>query len=906
MDFIGTYPISNRENMMKRYAGNLSPLVLLPATLLFFSLGCPGEDPIEEEDAGVVDVGEDVVEEEDADSGEPTGPYIIEDPYVLVPHQSGVDRENGHPDIEAGIPGEDESRVGRIMGEETGFSGVWSHCRSGDFRLTNSVIDVCIQNETTNRYETYTGGKLVDARRHSQPPGDDVLDMVMTLIDIGTATADEVEVVRDGSDGGVAVLRVTGEDIELAHLAGVLGSRVGTRRSIRVTTEYRLEPGSEAIEMLTIMEPNREYSGLHIGDWFAFGDRARGWTPGKGFGVANQTMPWVAGIGEGHTYGMVYEDGASPIGLAALQGIPWAEMRADAATFDADNPAIMRRWFVVGDGGMDSVRKAAARVLDQEFPGRAVSFEVVNESGDAVADAEVVIRQGDEWITVDYTDESGAVEFWLEEGSYEALISEFAGPLNVEESFEVGVEGDVELTIPDVAQIEIQIQEEGSGQSITSRVRFMHSEVGTWSEYAVGGNLTTFVPAGEVQVVVTRGLEYDLFSTTLNLDAGGSHLEEVELVRGVDTSGWRSGDFHQHMEPSIDSRVHVRDRVLENASQGVELMVATDHEVITDLQPAIDDLGLGHELSTFPGIEFSPLYAHYNVFPVPYRPNLRGRGSVPLADRIDKEVTLRRMPEIIETARAVFATDPVVQMNHPRNNSGMFNHVQFDPELGPDMVTHEDFVIDIDAIEVINRYGHVCQVLADWSGLLNAGYRVAGLGNSDTHHTNGEAGVPRNYMRTDRDPGDIDADVAREAIRSGQITVGGHAFVDFGDDMIPGDEITVDADGMAQFNVRVQTADWAHVEKLLVVVNGSVVEIIERTAEDGARFDFEEIIDVEFEEDSWILFWAAGPRPSAPIARPKELIAFTNPVFIRTGEGPWEAPGVRPLDLEGIDTGYCD
>lgn len=262
------------------------------------------------------------------------------------------------------------------------------------------------------------------------------------------------------------------------------------------------------------------------------------------------------------------------------------------------------------------------------------------------------------------------------------------------------------------------------------------------------------------------------------------------------------------------------------------------------------------------------------------------------------------MPEIIEIARG-WETDPVVQMNHPRNNSGMLNHVRFDPELGPDEVTHDDFTIDIDAIEVINRYGHICMVLADWSGLLNYGKRITGLGNSDSHSGNGEAGVPRNYMRTERGPGEIDADTARAALRSQRVSVGSHAFIDFGDGTVPGDEVQVE-DGSATFHVRVQTGDWAHVETLFVIVNGSVVETIERTAEPGARFDFDEVIEVSVDEDSWVIFWADGPEPTAPIPNRKKLVAFTNPVYLLTGDGPWEAPGVRPLELEAIDTGYCD
>lgn len=891
---------------MKRFfeKGSSAAQGMVFLALLLFCLGCPGEDPVEGVDVGPQDDvgtnGDDV----EQNSTEPEGPFVIEDPYDLVPYQPNVDTRDGHPDIEAGVPGVEEVRVGRIAGEETGFTGVWSHCRSGDFLLSNSEIVVCIQNETTNRYETYTGGKLVDARRHDQPPGEDVLDMIMPLIDIGTATSDNVEVIRDGSDG-VAVLRVSGQDIDLAHLAGVLGSRIGQQRSLQVVTEYRLLPGSTAVEIVTLLRApqGQTYSALRVGEWFAFGDRARGWTPGSGFGIASSSMPWTGAMGDGHSFGLVFEDKATPLGVMALQGIPYAEMQTDTLVVRHSEYTAYRRWFVVGDGSIDSVRRAAAEVRGEDLPGQAMTVRVNDDDGVAMSGVEVVVRQDGSSITAGVTDDEGELELWLETGSYEAVLSDFAGPLAVERPFEQTGD-DVVLTLPQVARLKVEVQEIGTEAPITSRVRFTHPDVGTWHEYAVAGHLDTIVPAGQLQMIVTRGMEYDFFEVGLDLEPGSSNEEMVSLLRGVDTDGWRSGDFHQHMEPSIDSRVNVHVRVLENASQGVELMVPTDHEVITDLQPVVDKMGLGHELSTFPGVEISPLYAHFNLYPVPYRPHLRGRGSIELAYRPDREVFLRRMPEIIAMARQ-FETNPIVQMNHPRNSSGMLNHVSFDPELGPEAVTHEDFVIEVDTMEIINRYGDVCQILADWSGLLNAGHRITGLGNSDTHHANGEAGAPRNYMPLDVAPGEITPELASQALRAGQVTVASHAFIDFGDGTLPGDEVAVDGQGLASFNVRVQTPDWSEAQTLFVIVNGSVVQTIERTAEAGARFDFDEIIEVEVEEDSWVIFWADGPRPTAAVPQRKEVIAFTNPVFLTTGAGDWQAPGVQPLDLAAINTGYC-
>ena len=866
---------------------------ILGLVVAVFALGCQDEQVDGESN-------------QDAGEDEPRELFEIDDPYGLVPFQDGVDKADGHPDVNQGIPADDEVRVGRIHGEETGFSGIWSHCREGDFVLENSEIAICVQEESTNRLETYTGGKLVDVRRQGdEEAGDQVLDLIMPLvIDLATASARSVEVVRDGTDG-VAVLRVTGRDIDIAQITGVTSNRWHDSSGLRIQSEYRLEPGSSAVEMVSVYTPPLGQTRNHqIGDWFAYGDRAQAWTPGVGLGLENEEMPWVGAFGDGYSFGLVFEGTAAPLGLADQFYVPWAEMRVEQLEMTSEEPGVYRRWFAVGDGTLDSVRTLAAELSGESLEGTPTEISVVDAASEPIEDARVVVFDGDEAITAGYTDATGSVELLVDDGTYRAEIREVAGPLEFDE--EIAIDGDpVTIELPEFATVEFEVREAATDELISARVTFEDDDYGSWFQYAIGGTLTTRVPATELTTMVNRGMEYDLYRQPVDYSASTDEVYSVELVRGLDTDGWRSGDFHQHLEPSFDSRLHVDTRVKENVTQGVELAVPTDHDIVSDIRPAIERLGVGSEISSFPGVEISPLYAHFNLYPVPYEPSQRGRGTIPLAELdTDGELQMPRMPEIVETARG-FSTDPVVQMNHPRNDSGMMNHVGFDPESHPDEETHDDFAIDIDTIEVINRYGDVCSVLADWSGLLNAGMNVTGLGNSDSHDPDAEAGVPRNYLTMDLEPGDIDADTTRQVLRDGQVTVASHAFIDFTDGTLPGDEIDVGDDHSASFELRVQTPDWAHAERLHVIVNGSVVDTIERSAEDGARADFEETIDVEVDEDSWIVFWAEGPEPTAPVPRSKDVISFTNPVFLNVDGDSWQAPGPRSLDLDPIGGDYC-
>ncbi|RAL22293.1 hypothetical protein DL240_10600 [Lujinxingia litoralis] len=872
------------------------------------AVGC-SDEPQGNQDGGPGDVGTDVGNDAgDAGDAGPwacTGePCVIEDPYALVPPQPGVDPDGG-PAPEVG-PAAGEARVWRIGEEGTGFEGVWSHCRQGDFMFANAEVRICVQQAEGGRYETYTGGKIVDAHRVGQQ-GDDVLDMAIPLIGFGTASADRVEVVRDGSDGGVAVLRIIGTDIELAHISGVLGQRFGNPLGLEVITEYRLAPDAVSLEMVSFVKapPGRSPS-PQLGEWLAYGDRARTWTPGLGFGTGRQAMPWLGAIGPDRSFGLAFEETASPLAIASSQGIPYAEMRIAGGKLSDSEPSIVRRFFMVGDGTLDSLRVEGARLHGETPDWEPVNLRVVDTAGAPVEGVELLITAGEEAFTVATTDAQGSAEVLLTPGlGYQARLTDFAGPLTLERTFEADGEP-VEFVISEVGRIHLTVTEEGSGASLPARARFV-GDGADFTLYVADGELQAVVPAGSYQVVLTRGMEYDVKVIDVEIVAGEEASYSASLVHGVETDGWISADFHQHMEPSIDSEVHVRDRVLENVTQGLELVVPTDHEVVTDLSGVIEALGLQQYVSTFPGVEISPVYSHFNLYPFPYDPDRRGRGSIELAyrDAIDGEVYLRRMPEVVSIARG-FENPPLVQMNHPRSSSGMFSHVNYDPELGPDAVTHEDFVADIDAVEVINRFGDVCLVLADWSGLLNSGRRVTGLGNSDSHRANGEAGVPRNFLHIDAAPGAIEADEVKQVMLAQQVSVGSHAFIDFGDGRLPGDEIEAASGEEVSFSVRVQTPDWAQAERLFVIVNGSVVETIERSAEPGARLDFEETLELSFDEDSWVVFWVDGPPPSGSVSYSERVLAFTNPVYVKvSGAESWQAPGARALDLGAINTGYC-
>jgi hypothetical protein len=884
----------------------MSKRVLLSCFLVVLSLtACGDDDKKETTDTGVTpDAGPADTSDVARDTAD-TGP----DGLQRTTPQDGVD-PNGYANVDEPASA-GEARVGKIMGEETGFTGIWAHCRTGDFKLYNANIEVCIQSETTNRFEVFSGGKLVDAKRVGDDR-DEVLDFVMPLVNAGTTYADSVEVIRDGTDGGAAVLQVTSHDIALAHLVGLSGRSLGQPQGLEIVTEYRLEPDSDVVEIVSFYtNPTDGNRSFFVGDWFGFGDRAQLWTPGRGLGAPGGTYNWLASLSEGRSYGWIIPEGeARELGLTQ-QGLPWAGSRAQRIQLAAGEEGIYQRWFAVGDGTLASIQELSVELRsDEEIAGTRRTLTIETEAGEPAAGRSVLAARDDQSVGWGVTDENGEVTLLLEDGTYDLTIDAWAGAQPYEHTLDVSGETHT-VTIETPATLKLDVADADGGEALSARV-LIGGGAASWSGPALHGSLELPMAPGTYRVVVMRGPEYDSTAIDVTLTAGETTTESIQLSRAFDTTGWLAGDFHQHMEPSLDSEAGVEARLLENASVGVEVFASTDHEAVTDLNALIATYGLEDAITNLPGVEISPLETHVGLYPMEYKADERGRGTVPLAV-VDNagEPTKRYIPELVDIARGL-ASDPIVQLNHSRrSSSGMLELVGFDPEVGPDSVDDFRFTTDFDTMEIINRFDNTCRLFADWSGFLNTGHRFTGLGNSDTHGLSGESGLPRNYLHIDKAPGEVTHADVRGAMRTGKVSVGAHTFIDFADDKLPGDTLTIDSGQSLDFPVRVHTPNWAQADHLIAVVNGEVVETFDRSSQAGEHLDFDQTVSITFDDDSWVVFFTYGASPSGEVSSSKPVVGFTNPIYVDVdgdadGDGAdWEAPGARALSLEAVNQ-FCN
>jgi hypothetical protein len=405
------------------------------------------------------------------------------------------------------------------------------------------------------------------------------------------------------------------------------------------------------------------------------------------------------------------------------------------------------------------------------------------------------------------------------------------------------------------------------------------------------------VPFGTYDVTVSRGPEWDIQTRRVKIGAKGATLS-VRLTHVVPTPQWLSGDFHVHAARSPDSRVPMQDRIYEFVADDVQLIVSTDHNVISDYDPYIRELGAGRFITSAIGDELTTNgWGHFGAFPLPSDLERAGQGAV--------LVHGRRPDDFFRDVRGN-APDALIDVHHPRIDAeiGYFDIGGFDARS--DKAAKAGFSFDFDAVEVMNGYQDpvrrsVDRVIDDWFSLLNHEHLVTATGNSDTHHlTFNIGGYPRNYVHVVNDqPEAVTPRLLAQAIK------GHHVFFTTG----PIVDLTVNGGivgnlvpargGKAQAEIVVRAAPWISVERVTLYLNGRELKKwpvaappagVERPVE-----RFHEKLEVQTPADGYLVVRVDGDKPLTPVVGDGKTFtaypfALTNPVFLDVdGDGKYRA-----------------
>ncbi len=438
------------------------------------------------------------------------------------------------------------------------------------------------------------------------------------------------------------------------------------------------------------------------------------------------------------------------------------------------------------------------------------------------------------------------------------------------------------------------------------------------------GGLSLQLEPGEYDLVFTRGMEYDAVIEPLELAAGGSETVEVTLHRVLDTTGWMSGDFHNHAAAGPDLVLTDEQRLYNLAAEDLQVRAETNHAYVSDLRDFTATLGLDPWITSIPSQEITTFdYGHFSFFPMERDPSSPNGGAF---DWEGKSPT-----EIIAWAQEQEG-EKVIHIYHPRaiptsfDAQNFFNVIDllFDeagPYMGPDAYDPmaagvpegaEMFGPGFTAIEVMTWMN--VQGLSDWFNLLSAGFEVTGTSNSDSHTLRVESsGWPRNFVYVGADdPQLLDQAAFVEAVNDHRLSGSFGPLVtmtanraDGGSPAMQGE--LVDVDGQAvTLEIRVQAATWVPVDTLDVYADGELIltEPLDLQAVEGAEGGIrrEEWLELELDipSDTWVAAVVHGTGSLFPyvtynrsdpdelsiealragkVADPATPFGFANPIF---------------------------
>ena len=460
---------------------------------------------------------------------------------------------------------------------------------------------------------------------------------------------------------------------------------------------------------------------------------------------------------------------------------------------------------------------------------------------------------------------------------------------------------------------------DGDGQPIPAKIEFIGSgETASpnWGPetaehfvknlaYTANGTVKTPLAAGTYDIIVSHGPEYDAVFTKLKVEAGKTAELKASLKHSVKTPGWVSADFHSHSSPSGDNTGSQKGRVLNLAAENVEFAPCTEHNRVSTYDGHIAELGLKPFLATVSGMELtgSPLLLnHQNVFPMKHTPRTQDGGG-PVTDG-SPETQIERLSLWDDRS------EKLIQQNHP-DLGWLFYDKNGDGK--PDEGYSRSFgLMDVMEIHPIDRILQRTQFdarngkpfgnnrMTNWLQLLNQGFRVYGVVNTDAHYNFHGSGWLRNWIQSSTDdPAKIDSTEMVHASEQGRLVMSNGPYLeatfkaaDSDISVVSGQDLLAKS-GKVDIHVRVQCANWLDIDTVFVLVNGKVATNLQFNRTDNADMfsndvvKFDQKLSLTLTEDSHLIV-VAGHRTQqlGDVAGPEGSqlpAALTNPVFVDIG-----------------------
>ncbi len=753
--------------------------------------------------------------------------------------------------------------------------------RIGDFRLDNELAAVIISAPGHAFGFAESGGNVIDA---APTGGHDALGQVYGYLGDTfprQPVYDRVDVVERAELGAVVVAR--GHDSD--------------ERTLAVETEYALPPGSRALRITSTLtnEGPKALDKLAIGDAVDWG-RAERFVPKKGLDASGRIpvdAGWIAGFSDDAAYAYAVAEGP----LDSRNDWEWTDFNVELVGLPAGETVKVTRWLVIAPPTDTPLYEAIATVRKARWS--RLSGRILEEAtGEPLAGARIFFDGGGPMAMTRSTMQGYGV--LLPPGDYRVRAEGLGrtGPDQLEVSVGEGNGASHDVIMSRRGALAFRVQD--GGQPLPARLTIFgipptrdphlgppFAALAKNLVVSASGGGEVPLPPGHYRVIASRGPEYTLDEEHVDVAPGETTSATFALHRVVDAFGWRCVDLHQHAAPSADSAVSLADRAASNLAEGLDVIVATDHNAIgADWNAAIASLHAARPLSVIVGNEVSlERFGHFSVVPFPVKPDA-AHGGPP-------EVRGRPPHDVVKMLKA---PDRVVILAHPRagGRTGYLENVGLDERGVPSELGN------VDALEIATGKDttHVEPALRDWLTLLDRGYGLTAVAGSDSHLIAGqEVGWPRTCIPVAADAA-LDGDALVTALKKRhealvtngpyvRVSVAGHGM----------GQLAPAPRGRARLDVEVAAAPWIDVRRLELFINGSrrgkPIDIPPSTKVQRYKGS----IELRLERDAYVVVIVRGDAPLGAVLPPEPNqsaptpLAITNPIYLdRDGDGRWTPP----------------
>ncbi|MHB8872723.1 MAG: CehA/McbA family metallohydrolase [Myxococcaceae bacterium] len=824
---------------------------------------------------------------------------------------------------------------------------------NGDVLLTNGTVTAVIDRIGSQNYLDPNGGSLLDLANVGK--GNDGMNQVLQVVGI-----------LPGDSAQYTSLEVIDE--RPARVAVQVGGTLYGHPDLRVNTIYELRPCEPGLRVRTEIfngETNQQLWALSDG-WYWSKREAIPFTPEPGAGYAHPSFnlltindafrpfPYMAASTPAAPHASYSEVSCTDKLLEGFQSEMVSSVGLPRKVVPPRGYQVFERFIAVAPrSDIAGAADIAMEVRTQLFHEPSIMLRGKVELSGALAldrarEVSILVsegRLGDDvskrtpWTQV--VPRSDGVFFAMVPAGKDYVIEvhSFGQKAIEKEASQVSTDLDLgTLTLPSTARVTFQVIDEATTAGIDAEIFVIpvdeatrtrtagafHGQFGTcypWLGPPPGnspacnrilvraGQATAEVPVGNFHFYAFHGPFWTLARRTAELTPTAQTLGFSLRKLPLQPAGTLSGDLHVHGAASFDSSIPDMDRVLSFSAGDLQVVVATDHDVVYDYSTAAAQLGLTDKFNLVDGVEttghipfmripdygFPLVIGHYNFWPLRFDPT-RPRNGGPFDEFVEPG-------ELFDRVKPRFSGNGLIELNHPWADTEFGRDLGYPRALA--LNTLQDLPADDDGTAagmyvrapkagLPRNNSHDAQEVMNgsqgdallayrafwWFTLGQKGQLKTGTANSDSHGlTDNTVGMPRNLVWTSTQAGaTFKVDDFNQAIKEGKVLGTNGPVIEATVEDLSGARRPF---GLGAFKpkpgatvfVKVSAAPWVPVQEIRFVVNGKVVKTLSGASLSHPTEPFGDTGLVRFDEslplsdlvsgtsDAWLVIEAGQALP---------------------------------------------